>query len=164
MILLRHALVVTALLVLTLGIPLFATGYPQRLASGTDAVSAATVVLAQPSGAYVVLINRERHPDAEKLATWVDFFNGKDIGFLFEDISCIVASGDAAGQKLARSFQSRLPENQMKVRTEDATLLLSKAEYGKYDVLLLSKEAFDAYQAEELLEKEDAEVIEAGRE
>lgn len=154
-------MVVSVLLFLTIGVPLFATGYPQRVLSGVDAVSAATVVIEQPSGAYVVLLNRERHTNADNLATWVDFFGGREIDFLFEDISCIVARTDAAGQEMARSFQSRLPENQMKVRTEDATLMISKAAYGKFDVLLMSREAFDAYHAEDLLSMDDVEVVES---
>lgn len=156
----RHLLVIILLMVITIGLPVYATGYPQRVLSGVDAVSAATVILDQPSGAYVVLLNRERHTDEEKLATWVDFFGGKEIGFLFEDISCVVAVGDAAGLELAKSFQSRLPENQMSLRTEDATLLLSKVEYGKFDVVLMSKEAFEAYRAENLLEIDGVEVVE----
>ncbi|MBR1472033.1 MAG: hypothetical protein IJ600_10385 [Lachnospiraceae bacterium] len=113
-----------------------------------DAVSSATTILAQPSGAYIVLINEGRHTDAGKLQTWKQFFSGEEIDFIFEDISCIVAGTDAAGWEIAESFQSRLPENQMKLRTEDATLLLSKIYYGEFDVALFSREAYEGYGAE----------------
>ena len=76
------------------------------------------------------------------------FFRGEEVSVIFEDISCSVATGDTGGQELARSFQSRLPENQMRIQTEDVTLLLSRADHGKFDVIVLSKEFADSYAAE----------------
>jgi hypothetical protein len=38
----------------------------------------------------------------------------------------------------------------MDIQTEDASLLLSRADYGKYDILILSKEFAQAYDAETL--------------
>lgn len=140
----RHTLTVFMALLLLIGVPVYGTGYIQRKLSGADAVSSATTVIEQPSGAYVVLINRSRHPDRENLAEWEAFFHGREIGILFEDISCMVADIDEAGLELARSFQSRLPENQMSIRPENLTLLRSKADHGLYDVVLLSKEVYEA--------------------
>jgi hypothetical protein len=93
----------------------------------------------------VVLINEDRHTNAENLAIWKDFFAGKEIPFLFEDIVCTVGSMDAGGIGMAQSYQSRLPENQMLLRTEDTTMMLSKAKYGRFDVMFLSKEIYDAH-------------------
>lgn len=140
----RHIMIGLLSAVLLVGGPIYAIYGPNGTAS-SDAVSSASVIIDQPSGAYVVLINRERHPDSGNLNTWISFFKGEEIGFLFEDISCIVPSSDASGLELAKSFQSRLPENQMKLRTEDATLLMSKAIYGEFDVIIVSREAYDAY-------------------
>lgn len=158
---LRHAGTVLLALLILLGVPVFRTSYIQKKMSGVDAVSSASVIIDQPSGAYVVLINRDRHPNTENLATWEAFFRGEEIGFLFEDISCVVADTDAAGLELARSFQSRLPENQMKVRTEDMTLMLSKAQHGIYDVMVFSREFYDACGAENDVRETGADRIEA---
>ena len=141
----KHILISVGALFLLLGVPFLRTGYAQSLLSGgADVVSSASVILDTPSGNYVVLINKNFHTNEETLATWEDFFAGKEIDYIFEDISCAVASGDGNGQTMAESYQSRLPENQMKLRQEDGTLLLSKAEHGKFDVIVLSKEFADA--------------------
>ncbi|MBQ8987281.1 MAG: hypothetical protein IJ100_08640 [Lachnospiraceae bacterium] len=143
----RHIVVGLLSVIVLIGGPLYAAYGPSGAARG-DAVSSATVIIEQPSGAYVVLINKDRHPNKENLDTWTAFFKGEEIGFLFEDLSCLVADADAAGLELAKSFQSRLPENQMALRTENPTLLFSKAAYGEYDVILMSREAYDAYGAQ----------------
>ena len=157
----RHAVTVLAALLLLVGVPAYRTGYFQAKLSGTDAVSSATVIIDQPSGAYVVLINPDRHPNRENLAVWEDFFRGEEIGFLFEDLSCVVADSDAGGLELARSFQSRLPENQMTIRLEDVTLMLSKARHGRYDVMLMSREFYDAWGASADADAGGADLIEA---
>jgi galactitol-specific phosphotransferase system IIB component len=56
-----------------------------------------------------------------------------------------VASGDSGALTMAQSFQSRLPEKQMSVQTENATLLMSRADCGKYDIIILSKEFAETY-------------------
>ena len=143
----RHILIVAGALFLILGIPVWKSGWLARAVSGVDAVSSATTILEQPSGNYMIYLNEARHPDAETRAAWVDFFNGEEIGILFEDLQCVVAEGDAAGIAMAESFQSRLPENQMTIRQEEATLMLSKAEHGRYDVMVLSQEMAEALAA-----------------
>ena len=157
-----HVLFVIAVLFLGFVLPFLTSDTFAAIASGNDAdaVSSATVVLDQPSGEYVVFLNRAMHEEAETLAVWTDFFRGEDIGIVFEDLSCVVPRGDAAGLEMARSLASRLPENQMTVRTEDAVLCLSKAEYGRCDVLVLSREAANAYGAESLADSGFYEVIE----
>ena len=149
---LKHAIIVAAALLLTLGLPLYRTGYLRVLAGGSapDVLTSPSVILDQPSGRYVIYLNHDLHPDEEKWNIWLDFFEGKEIGFLFEDISCAVAKTDPQGYSMAQSYQSRLPENQMKIRQEDAILMLSKAEEGRYDIIIMSKEVADAYHAERL--------------
>ncbi|MBR1691735.1 MAG: hypothetical protein IJ711_03050 [Lachnospiraceae bacterium] len=158
---LKHILIVITSLFLILGVPFLRSDYfaAQIGGSDADAVSSASLILEQPSGAYVVLINRQRHTDTEKLETWIDFFEGREVSYIFEDISCIVAKGDVQGLEMARSFQSRLPEHQMTVRQEDGILLLSKAEAGKYDIIIMSKEAADAYDARTLYRNTDTEFL-----
>lgn len=142
-----HILIIIVALFLLVGLPLYFTGFFDG-DYGVDSVSSATMIIDKPSGSYVVMINPDFHPDKDKLATWRKFFSGEEIDFLFEDISCVVADVDTAGLDIAKSFQSRLPENQMTVRIEDITLMLSKAMIDKYDVIILSKEIFDAYKAD----------------
>jgi galactitol-specific phosphotransferase system IIB component len=110
-----------------------------------DTVSSASVIIDQPSGNYIVLINQTLHTNQDNLNTWVRFFSGEEISYLFEDISCSVASGDSGALTMAQSFQSRLPEKQMSVQTENATLLMSRADCGKYDIIILSKEFAETY-------------------
>ncbi len=59
-----------------------------------------------------------------------------------------VPKGDQGAVSMARSFQSRLPENQMKLHTENASLLCSQADNGLFDIRILSREYADAYRAE----------------
>ena len=139
---------------------MLSTGYIHNKLSGVDAVSAATVIIDQPSGAYVVLINKDRHLNADNLETWQTFFKGEEIGILFEDISCTVADMDVSGLDMAQSFQSRLPENQMTLRKEDITLMLSKASCGLFDVIMMSKEVYDAYGAAAITDDERMVIIE----
>ena len=156
----RHIIIGLLSALALIGGPIYAA-YGPLGAAGHDAVSSATVIIDQPSGAYVVLINRDRHTDEENLNTWISFFKGEEIGFLFEDISCLVPDTDQGGLELAKSFQSRLPENQMKLRTENATLLLSKAVYGEFDVILVSREAYEAYGAQAVAKLSSVECIES---
>ena len=144
----KHILFIAAGAFLILGLPFLGSDYFKNMTDGVDAVSGASLIIDKPSGEYVVLINRDFHKNEENLALWHHFFRGEEVSYIFEDISCSVAAGDAGGQEMARSFQSRLPENQMRIRSEDATLLLSRADHGKFDVIVLSKEFAEGYSAD----------------
>ncbi len=157
----RHAGRVAVMLLVLLGIPLLAVGAPEKIIHGADAISSATVVLEQPSGEYVVLINGKLHEDKEALKTWEAFFRGEDIGFLFEDISCMVASSDASGLEMAKSFQSRMPENQMRVRPENPALLQGKAAAGLFDVIIASREMDEVYGFSRVGSREEVQVIQS---
>lgn len=145
----RHILIVSIAILILVGVPLHAAGFGLG-GDGVDAIATASAIIDQPSGAYVVWINRDYHPNESNLSTWEAFFSGEEIGFLFEDISCVVADGDTSGMELARSFQSRLPENQMKLRNENVTLMLSKAKHCRFDIVLMSREYYDMYGADAL--------------
>lgn len=142
-----HVLFVTAGLALILLVPFLFTDTFKSLAAGggVDAVTSASVIIDQPAGEYLVFVNKELHPDKEKLAEWIRFFNGEEISYIFEDISCSVAQSDPGAVELGESFRSRLPENQMLLKTEDPILLVSREENDKFDILIMSAEFADAY-------------------
>jgi hypothetical protein len=143
---LKHTGIVMAGILLLLGIPFLSTNCFKTLLKGNvDEVSSASVIIDQPSGEYIVLVNGSFHTDKENLNTWIRFFQGQEISYLFEDISCSVIKGDIGALNTARSFQSRLPEKQMRIQQEDATLLMSRADNGKYDIIILSKEYANSY-------------------
>ena len=150
---LRHIGIIAAGVILMIGVPLWCTGYITSLFSDSaDVVSSASVVLDQPSGEFVVLINKELHKNQENLDKWIKFFSGDvaedEILVIFEDVSCSVAETDSTGVDLAESFRSQLPENQMQVKQEDVTLVASRADNGFFDILVMSKEFADAYSLE----------------
>ncbi len=144
---LKHGVFTLLALALLFGTPFFAMGLYKTVGNDVDAVSSASVILDAPTGEYVVLINRNLHANADKLNQWITFFQGGDPGVIFEDISCAVADSDAGGIDMALSLQSRLPENQMRIQKENGTLLLSRADFGKFDVILCSREYADAFGA-----------------
>ena len=161
----RHIVIIVISLLLILGIPFTRTSYFAQMRSGSpDAAATASIIIDQPSGEYVVLINEDLHTNAENLAIWKDFFAGKEIPFLFEDIVCTVGSADAGGAEMAKSYQSRLPENQMKIKQEDITLMLSKAEHKRFDIIVLSKEFADMFTASTIYDKDGVCVIMVGGE
>ena len=159
----RHVAIVALAIFCILGIPAYASGIFGNIVNGADGVSSASTIIDRPSGAYVVLINRERHSDEESLRVWEQFFQGREIDFIFEDISCVVADTDNAGVEMARSFMSRLPENQMSVRKENAVLMASKIIHGKYDVAVLSREAYEMLFSAGDLSPADAVIIEGDK-
>ena len=139
-----HIGVVTAGVLLILGVPMWASGGWRSLFSASaDAVSSASVILDEPSGTYYVLINKAYHQDEENLEKWITFFSGGEILYIFEDAACSAAADDTGGCDLADSYRSRLPENQMQVKREDGTLLSSRIDQGLFDMAVMSKEYAD---------------------
>ena len=138
------AITVCALLILA-GLPILTHFDFTASGQDPDAVSGASIVLPDlPSGDFLVLVNTAKHTDT--MQDWTRFFRGEDFPVIFEDIRCIVAKGDAAGQQMAERLQAQLPENQMTLRTENPTLLVSKAEAGYIDVAIFSNEMAAALQ------------------
>lgn len=148
---LKHFFIVTGAVFLMVGVPFMMTDYYKGLFSSNeaDAVSSPSVIIDKPSGNYIVLINTRLHKDENKLNEWIKFFSGEETDIIFEDIACTVAEGDALGLEMAKSFQSKLPENQMKIKKEEAILVVSRAEEGKFDILLMSKEFASSYKLKE---------------
>ena len=146
-----HLFLVVGAVFLTVGVPFMMTDYYKGLFSSNevDAVSSPSVIIDKPSGNYIVLINTRLHKDKSKLDQWISFFSGEETDIIFEDIACTVAEGDAKGLEMAQSFQSKLPENQMKIKEEEAVLVISRAEEGKFDILLMSKDLADSYKLRE---------------
>ena len=113
----------------------------------------------QPSGEFLVLINTKRHADT--LEDWETFFKGEeeDLPVIFDDIDCLAASSDVTAMQLADRYLAQLPENQMKLRIEDATMLASKAEAGLIDVAFFSEEMADALSLAGEKDMKDVRVI-----
>ncbi|MBR1554639.1 MAG: hypothetical protein IJ644_04510 [Oscillospiraceae bacterium] len=156
----RHILCDMLILFLMLGLPFLRTDYCKALMNpDADAVSSASVIVDKPSGTYLVCINLEKHTDDEALEIWRDFFTGKEIDLIFEDIVCSVAKSDSNAGTLAENYQSRLPEHQCEIRKEDVTLMLSKAEHLKFDILVMSQEIADFYHADTLRSMPEIEII-----
>ena len=139
-----HVIFVIVILGLLVGIPI-ATHFDIFRGSGADTVSQATMELPdQPSGAFLVLINTQRHGDS--MDEWRKFFTGEELPVIFDDIECAAASADVTALQLGDRYLAQLPENQMQLREENATLLVSKAEAGLIDVALFSQEMADALE------------------
>lgn len=141
----EHILVIGLAIFFLLFVPGMSFTDARALLSGSvDAVSGASVeVPDQPSGTFVILIRNDRHPLS--MEDWTNFFQEKEVGVIMEDLSCLVDRGDPLGQEAANRYQLRLAENQMTVRQENGTLLVSKAEAGLFDVIILSREMADYY-------------------
>lgn len=132
-----------------------------QAAGPADATTGASLQLPdQPSGNFIVLINTRLHEDT--LEDWEAFFRDEDFTVIFEDVHCLAAEGDITGLQLAQRFQAQLPENQMTVRTENPTLLVSKAEAGAVDVAVFSQEMADALALAEKIPGVSRLVLEGG--
>lgn len=108
-----------------------------------DAMTSASVKLPdKPSGEYLVLLNRSLHE--ETLEEWEAFFRDGELEVIFDDINCLAADSDIPALKMADRFLAQLPENQMHLKTENATLLVSKAENGCIDAAVFSREMADS--------------------
>ena len=71
------------------------------------------------------------------------------------DVDCRVAQSDTSAMQLARRYQLRLPENQMQLKAENGLLLISKAEVGLFDAIVMSKEMAERYQVATLSQQPD---------
>lgn len=142
---------------------LTAGGYISFDNDSPDAVSGATaqsVSAEDMEGKWVVLLNRERYDVSGTTADWEKFFSFSDnTPLIMEDITCKVAENDADGLETAKKYQARLPENQMKIVQEAGTMLLSKAELLRFDVIILSEAAATAYSAQTLYGKNNILTI-----
>lgn len=158
----KHIIVVLLGLLVCLGLPGLVFADLGTMVSGSvDAVSHASLDLPdQPSGAYVVIVNRDKHPLTTQ--EWTSFFREEQVGVIMEDISCLAAAADPTGLQLARRYQARLAENQMELTAENSLLIVSRAENGLYDVIVLSKELADAVDFSGVYARQDAEVIMIG--
>ena len=142
---------------------LTAGGYINRSSDSPDAVSSATakpVSAGDMSGKYMVFINRELHDKAGTTGDWEKFFSfSDDVPLIMEDITCKVVQFDSEGLDTARKYQARLPENQMIIEQEAGVMLLSKAELGRFDVMIMSEAAAKSYSAQTLYDKENILTI-----
>ena len=126
---------------------LIAVGAARPIGSSADAVTGASTIIPadQVSGNYVVLLNKDLHDKTGTTEEWTAFLRGES-PLIMEDIQCTVLEGDAGGLEMAKSFQSRLPENQMRITLQPGAIAVPKAEHGVFDLMILSREAADRYQ------------------
>ena len=157
----KHILSIGAGLFLFAGIPTLYYRVPLMAMYGSgdvDSVSGASLVAPeQPSGEFLVLINKKLH--TETMDDWKAFFNEEPVGVIFEDIKCITADGDVNGSQLAERYRIRLPENQMSVKSENGLMAVSKAQCGLFDVMVLSREMGDVFDIGTLLHNPDIECM-----
>ncbi len=157
----RHLLFTLTLLFLILGIPaLFFADWSGVFNNGVDAVTGASLeVPDSPSGNFYVFMNKAHRNGT--LDEWRNFFTEQPVGVIFEDISCQVLTGDVSGKQLAERYQARLAENQMKLRAESNSLLLSaKIENNYFDVSIVSQEIAEALNLDRVFKSDDILVIE----
>lgn len=160
----KHWIYRIVVLLAILGIPFFLLGGENIFTiNPADAVSSATSYTFDAddlSGEYVVLINNTLHEKKGTIPVWVEFFSGRDVPVILDDIHCLVADSDTAGREFAEICQARLPENQMKIKIENGLLLVSKAEYSRFDIIIMSKELAEAYSAYSIGENADITLVE----
>ena len=142
---------------------LTATGAVKSDNASPDAVSSATaqaVSAEDMRGKYVVLINRRLHDQAGTTEDWIKFFSfDRETPLIMEDIVCKTADTDAEGIEVAEKYRARLPENQMRLQKEAGVMLLSKAELGRFDVVILSESAANMYSAQTMYDRSAVAVI-----
>lgn len=157
---LAHIATVVALLLAFVGYPAW-QGHVNvaALMPGAKDEGVATNIHDAPPGAYVILVNRDLHADAAALDRWLDFFADKGEPPVEGDVSCVVLEGDSAGSEMAAYLASRLPAEHMKVRVDNGVLALSKAEVGRFDVMVMSDAAADAFGASTTYDLPFVEVI-----
>lgn len=155
----RHILCIAAGLLVFFVLPGFLTGNLSVLTgSAADAVTGASMeVPDSPSGEFYVLLNRDRH--ALSLEDWRSFFEEKPVGVIMEDISCLAVQGDTAGRQLADRYLARLAANQMSLKEENSLLVVSRAESGQFDVIIVSKEMAEAIGFETAMGRSFTETI-----
>lgn len=155
-----HISVCLVSLFLVLGLPfIMSDTFAKIINSQADSITSSSVVVDAPSGEYIVLLNKDKHTDEKKLDQWITFFSGEDAGFIMEDIECLIPEGDAGGENMAISLQSKLATNQMSIKRMNPTLLFSRADNSKFDCIVMSKEYADAYSATTSYSNENVEVI-----
>ena len=141
----RHIIVVAAALLLLLGLPLAVLRNTAQQSDGG-------------SGEFVVLINRELHPDDKEIGKLEKLFaDGQADGLDTDGIKFAVSPEDAAGLAFAERLLK--PDDTAALTGDDTALMLSKAENGLFDVIVMSKELADSSKAETVAKKTNAEML-----
>ena len=144
-----HVLLDLAIIAAVLFIPVLLHPQGRARLTDTDANSSASVVIDAPSGEFQVFLNLDA---LEEDVFWQTFFSGGEVDYCFEDITCMVADTDPAALAAAQSYQSRLSAHQMTLRQEDMTLMLSLADCGKFQAIVISRELAAHYRAQTALQ------------
>lgn len=121
---------------------------PDALTSATVEKKAETSSFSGISGNFIVFINKNTASDGT-----LDFFTGKT-DKLPAGFGCSIAKDDEKANRLAKDLSLT------NVRYGDALLMLSRAEYGDFDVMILSKKTADSLTAKSLYDKDFVDVVE----
>ena len=119
---------------------------PDALTSATVKNKGETVSMPGVDGNFIILINKDKTP-----AGTLDYFTGK--GSAVDGLSSHVPKGDEKAVELAHKMTADVTE-------DDPLMLLSKAEYGDFDILIFSKKIADKYTAKSLYDKEFTQAVE----
>ena len=135
-----HVVGVTAISFALFAVPILANY--KNINSDSDVNAGATIPLPDvPSGEFLILMKSSKHQ--ENISDWETFFLYSDreyVPVIFDDITCSIADSDFSARELGTRYQAYLPVNQMKIKYENATLLVSKVEQGYFDVAIFSLE------------------------
>lgn len=161
---LLNVCIVLVVLALLIGVPFTQSALFQQLtadqaAAPDPSAEAPDAEASSASGEFLVFINCDFHADEAQLAAWQAFFAGEKGSVPSETASLSVAEGDAAAYAQAQAYQSQLPKDQLAVRQEGPITLLSKAEGGCFDMLLMSREMADVFHGENVLNYQGASMF-----
>ncbi|MBR1797041.1 MAG: hypothetical protein IJ757_03385 [Clostridiales bacterium] len=149
---------ITVLLIIVL-LPFFLLGGADFiLGKNPDAVSGATVISEgdfESESGVVVLINRNVRKDPANTDLWLQFFQEGPAPDIFEDISVLIIEGDGITSEYCEFMMGRLPVNQMTVRSETSILVMSKAKYGKFDIIVMSEQLYENLGGSGIVEGND---------
>lgn len=120
---------------------------PDAVTSASVKKQASTASIEGVSGNFVVLINKNNSPRGTK-----EFFEGRQP--CPQGLECSVAKSDKKVDGLLKSLAIAASPK------DDALIMLSKAEYGDFDVMILSKKLADTYTAKSLYDKDYVDVVE----
>ncbi|MBR1736633.1 MAG: hypothetical protein IJ736_06400 [Firmicutes bacterium] len=121
---------------------------PDMLTSATVKNKGETSTFSGVKGNFTVLINNKNVPEGT-----IDFFTGKR-DTAPSSLKCSIANDDDKAEDMIEQLGIKYYSHR------DALLMLSQAEYEKFDVIVLSKKNADIYTAKSLYDKDYVTAVE----
>ena len=158
---LAHVACVLVLVLLCLAAGAWTSGFDLSLLKyqGVVEEGVATSGAGESGQSYVVFLNTRAHPDADERAGWVALFSGDDASRVTGAATCLTAAGDVDARNLALRLAGRLEAGQLSVRVDDAMLIVSKAEVGRFDILAMTAGVAEALDVSVLEADPSVEVV-----